>query len=127
LQLASDGTALVDSDLRPVFKKDQSGKHVEVPEVDAQTQQPIPSADVLIDDYEYVCHGPRERVIAYRDFLQLPGHAKEKSEVWGYAKRFWRRLDELTERVEQHVYDKTAVDELGTDDERASDQTLAGE
>lgn len=125
LQLAPDGSALVGDDLQPMLQMGPDGKYVEV--VDGPGQPPQPSADVEIDSYEYVACGPRERTIAYRDLVILPGYAKEKAEIWGYAKRFYRRLDELQERVEQGFYDKKAVASLSQNDELASGTTLAGE
>lgn len=123
-----DGTALVGEDLQPVLQVGPDGRYVEVPDgPDPQTGIEIPSAEVTVDDYEYVCHGPRARAIAYRDYLQLPGHAKEKAEVWGHAKRFYRTVDFLNERVQAGIYDKAAVEDLGDDDERASDTTPADE
>lgn len=127
LQLGPDGAPLVGADMQPVLAIGPDGKYIEAPETDPMTGMPIPSADVVVDDYELVCHGPRERAIAYRDYLQLPGHAKEKAEVWGHAKRFYRSLDFLQERVEAGYYDKQAVEAIGTDDERASDTTLSDE
>ena len=121
LQLAPDGTALVDEKLKPLLQMDPAtGRYVEV------TDEMTPSAEVEVDSYEVACQGPRERVIPYRDFLQLPGHARDKSEVWGYAKRFHRRLEELQERAKAGVYDKEAVESLGSDDERVSETTLSG-
>lgn len=133
LQLAEDGTALVGPDLQPVFQQGPDGKYLEAPEdgqTDPMTGQPLPptpSADLAVDDYELVCHGPRVRAIPTRDFLQLPAHAREQSEVWGYAKRFWRTLDSLKERVEQDIYDAAAVKAIGTEDEKASAESLSGE
>lgn len=121
LQLGPDGAALVGPDMKPVLQRNPDTTYVEV-------QDPtIPHAEVEIDSFETVCRGPRERVIAYRDFLVLPGHATDKSEVWGYAKRFFRRLDDLRERAAAGLYDEKAVEDLGSDDERPSETTLAGE
>ena len=127
-----DGTALIGPDMQPVYQVGPDGKYVEVSPEGAldpmgQPMSPLPSADVMIDDYELVCAGPRERVIASRDFLVLPAHATEKSEVWGYAKRFHRSLDQLAERVAQGHYDAAGVEAMGTDDERASATSLSGE
>jgi hypothetical protein len=128
LQLGPDGSPMIGEDMQPVLAMDpMTGKYAEVPDVDPMTQQPIPSAEVVIDDYEMVSHGPCVRAIAYRDYLQLPGHAKERGEVWGHAKRFYRSLDALNERVKSGYYDKKAVEEIGTEDERASDTTPADE
>jgi hypothetical protein len=133
LQLAPDGTALIGEDLKPVFQQNPDGTYVEAID-DPSMPMPMPSADVVIDDYEPIARGPRHRTIPYRDYLQLPGHAREKSEVWGHAKRFWKRVDQLKERVKEGVYDKAAVEALGTADERlhasytnAGGTTLAGQ
>jgi hypothetical protein len=121
LELAPDGSAIVGEDMQPQLQQNpQTRKYVE-------TDENTPSAEVEIDDYEVVARGPRHRTVAYRDFLVLPGHAREKADVWGYGKRFFRRVDELKERVEAGLYDKDAVESLGTDDEHASETTLAGE
>ena len=131
LQLAPDGTALVGEDMQPMFQQNEDGSYIEAQS--DPNMPPVPSGDVIIDDYELVARGPRHRVIAYRDFLQMPGHAREQSEVWGYAKRFWRRVDQLHERVKAGAYDKDAVEMLGDSDERnsaydsAGATTLAGE
>lgn len=128
LQVGPDGAPLIGEDMQPVLAMDPTtGKYAEVPETDPHTGMPIPSADVVVDDYELVCHGPRCRAIAYRDYYQLPHHAKELSEVWGHAKRFYRTLDALQERIAAGQYDPKALEELGTDDERASMTTPADE
>lgn len=120
-QLAPDGSALVGDDLKPLFEQTPEGKFVEADGPD------VPSGELEIDSYEVVCRGPRHRVIPYRDFLTLPAHAIDRSEIWGYAKRFKRRVDELDERVKAGQYDKQAVADLGEDDEISSETTLAGE
>lgn len=121
LQLHTDGTALLDAKRRPMLQMDQTGRYVEV------TDNETPAARVEIDSTETVARGPRMRTIAYRDFLQLPGHASDKSEVWGYVKRFYRRLDELKEKAKAGVYDLKAVEDLGADDERPSKTLLTGQ
>lgn len=128
LQLAQDGTVLIGEDLQPVFQRNPDGSYVEVADSpQAPPDMQPPSGEIAIDDYELIARGPRHRTIPYRDFLQLPGHAREQSEVWGHSKRFWRRVDQLTERVKEGVYDKDAVEALGTADERyASSPTNAG-
>lgn len=121
LQLAPDGSALVDEQLQPVLQRQPDGRYVEV------VDERMPSAEVEIDSWETVCRGPRSRPIPYRDFLVLPGHARDRSEIWGYAKRFYRRRDELEERAKAGFYGPEAVSALGTDDERPADTTLAGD
>ena len=116
-----DGSPMVDEKLQPLLQMGPDGRYVEV----FNDQQP--AAEVEIDSWETVCRGPRARTIAYRDYLELPGHATSRSEVWGRAKRFYRRVDELQERAKAGVYDKAAVEALGDDDERVSETTLSGE
>ena len=128
LQLAPDGSAMVGEDLQPILQQRPDGRYVEVVE-DLSNQAGLPpSAETVIDDYEIVAHGPRERTIPYRDYLQLPGHASETAQVWGHAKRFYRRVDQLRERAREGVYDLQAVNDLGEMDERQNQggMTLAG-
>jgi hypothetical protein len=130
IQQAPDGSALIGADFQPVLQQNPDGTHVEVtddPNVPPEMQPP--SAEVVIDDYEPVANGPRHRVIPYRDFYVLPGHAREKDEIWGYAKRFYKRVDQLRERVKEGVYDKDAVEAMGDADERMNQgsTTLAGD
>lgn len=99
----------------PVLARGPDGLYVE------QSDPMQPSAEVTIDSYERVANGPMTRVLEWRNYAQLPEHAAEPSEVWGHAKRFWRRLPELTERVTQGIYDRDGVEALGTDDERTED------
>jgi hypothetical protein len=132
LALAPDGTALVGPDLKPELEMGPDGQYAEAttdpqPGPDGQPVPPVPSAEVEVDSFETVADGPRERVVPGRDYVQLPGHARDKAEVWGHAKRFYRRVEELKERVKAGHYDKQAVEDLGTDDERVSETTLAGE
>jgi hypothetical protein len=132
LALAPDGTALVGPDLKPELEMGPDGQYAEAttdlqPGPDGQPVPPVPSAEVEVDSFETVADGPRERVVPGRDYVQLPGHARDKAEVWGHAKRFYRRVEELKERVKAGHYDKEAVEDLGTDDERVSETTLAGD
>lgn len=121
VELAPDGSVLLNERLEPQLKRDEQGKFIEVTD-----QQTTPTADIVIDDYEIVANGPRHRVIPYRDFLILPGHARHRSEIWGYAKRFSLRVDQLAERVRQGIYDGTAVKALGTDDEQPALSGVSG-
>lgn len=121
LQLAPDGSPIVNDKFEPQLEMGPNGQYVEVE--DEQT----PSAQTEIDSYEVIARGPRHRTIPYRDFLVFPAHATDKADIWGYGKRFFRRVDDLTARVTSGVYDKAAVEALGTDDEHQSETTLAGE
>ena len=113
---------------RPVIGEDgefelqvgEDGKYLEV-------DQNQPSKSVVVDTPERIRSGPAYRIIPYRDFLVLPGHAHDRRDIWGYAKRFTRRLAELRDAAERGVYDKDAIDALGTDNEKAEATTLSGE
>jgi hypothetical protein len=89
------------------------------PRVDARRQlmmadnpEETGAIETVVEELVPVRRGPNYRVISLRDFLVLPGHAQDDSEVWGYAKRFWRRLTELEQRTAEGVYDKQAVEML---------------
>jgi hypothetical protein len=112
----------LDADMEPVLARDQNGEIIEVGEQD----QGAPSAEIVVDKEERVRKGPGYRVLPYRDFLVLPSHAREKADIWGYAKRFFKRWDLLQEDAERGVYDKQAVESLHDSNEVTSDATLAG-
>jgi hypothetical protein len=58
--------------------------------------------------------GPQYDTISMKDFVFLPGHAKSRMHVWGYAYRFTKRVPEMKELVEDGVYDGDAVERVGT-------------
>jgi hypothetical protein len=62
--------------------------------------------------------GPQYDAISMKDFVFLPGHAKSQKQVYGYAYRFWKRVDELDEAVEDGIYDKEAVKAIGEESDR---------
>lgn len=104
----------VDAKGKPIPETGDDGGFVDAEEGDAAIE-----ADV--DQPEPVRTGPAYDVIPYGDFLTLPVHARNKSQVWGYAKRFYRRVPELQAKAKAGIYDAEAVEGAGTDDE-ASDQ-----
>ena len=113
------GTPMFDDKGEPMLVQTPDGRFVEATELE-------PSAEVVIDTTERVRRGPAYRVIPYRDFLVLPGHAADKSEIWGYAKRFVRRVADLQERATAGTYDRAAVEALGTFGDQGSQTDLAG-
>ena len=109
----------------PVFEADgnpklkvQDGKFVEAQD------EATPSAKAIVDSWEPIRTGPQERVIPYRDSLILPGHARDKSEIWGYGKRFWRRLPEIQASADRGLYDADSVKQLTDTTEREPDAAL---
>lgn len=108
--------------MTPIIGEDNQPKAEQGPDgnfVEAQPGEPAITMDV--DSWEPVRIGPDYDVIPYLEFCTLPAHARNRSQVWGYAKFFWRRVPELKARALRGIYDKAAVEELGEDDERQSD------
>ena len=106
------GGVVIDAKGQPVLVRDEAGKLVEAGEGEA-------AAEIDIDEMQPVRTGPVYDAVPYLDYIRLPQHARAKSEIWGYAKRFWRRVPELEARAEKGIYGKEAVKALGGQDERA--------
>ena len=123
IALTPDGRHMLDEKFQPVLAKDPDGNFIEVED---DQQGMIGSAEVTIDSPERIRKGPGYRVLPYRDFLVLPSHAREKSDIWGYAKRFNKRWDLLKEDADRGMYDKAAVESLHDNNEITSERTLAG-
>jgi hypothetical protein len=83
-----------------------------------------PASQTVIDSTETVRKGPQQRVIPYRDSVILPGHARERREIWGYGKRLWKRPPEILKAAEAGLYDKTQVDRLNMTTDRVPDDAL---
>jgi hypothetical protein len=111
LQLGEAGLPVMGEDNQPLLARDETGQYLEA-------EGDEPAADMEIDSLEPVRMGPEYDVIPFLDFLTLPGHARSRKDIWGYAKRFWRRVPELTAKVTLGMYDQTAVAAIGTDNER---------
>jgi hypothetical protein len=112
------GTPIIGEDNQPVAERDEQGDFVE-----ARPQEP--AVQMEVDSWEPVRIGPDYDVIPYLEFLTLPAHARNRSQVWGYAKFFWRRVPELKAKAKKGIYDAKVVEELGEDDERMSDSETA--
>ena len=121
--LTPDGQFMLDENLEPVLERDEDGNYVEVVDDEGGT---IPTARTVIDSKERVRKGPAYRVLSYEHFLVLPAHAREKSDIYGYAKRFTKRWAEMQEWVRQKKYDKKAVEELTDAPDVASDERPDG-
>ncbi len=91
-------------------------------EVDDPNQ---PSVEIELEEAVPVRVGPAYDVIPYLDFLTLPAHARHRDQIWGYAKRFWRRVPELQARAKAGVYDAKAVEAIGTQNERTHEASEA--
>jgi len=124
IALTPDGQFQLDKDLQPVFAKDAEGNFIEVFDNEGGT---IGTGTVVIDDPQRVRRGPGYRVLSYEHFLVLPGHAREKADIWGYAKRFTKRWDVLKEAAAQGMYDKTAIEALTDSSDVQSATSPSGE
>ena len=100
-----------------------------------ETNEPVPAdrddepfAEAIVTQFERTRTGPQLRVIPSKSFFILPGHAKDRADIWGYAKVFYKRVPELVERAEQGVYDADTVDDIGEESERetTSDEVRQG-
>jgi hypothetical protein len=96
----------------------EDGKYVE------PTDPSQPAVEVVVDSLEPVRVGPQYRILPYRDSLVLPGHARDKDEIWGYAKRFWKRIPDLQKAAKAGLYDADAVESLTTVGDREPDPAL---
>jgi hypothetical protein len=85
----------------------------------------VPSAETVIDSEERVRLGPQYRILPYRDSIILPGHAREKQEIWGYGKRFWKRYPDILALADEGIYDKATCERLTKTGDREGDSALA--
>jgi hypothetical protein len=86
--------------------------------VPAQENQP--SAKIKRDYVKTKRLGPQFDAISMKDFVFLPGHAKNQKQVYGYASRVYTRVPELQERAKDGVYDAAAVETIGDARDRES-------
>ena len=111
-QLDDQGLPMLDEQGRPIPKPSVDGTGFEPWDGNDQT----PSLTLQVNDTNNVCDGPQYRVLSGKDFLMLPVHARDISEVWGFAKRIYRRLPELQQRGDDGYY--ANVDLLGGQGDR---------
>lgn len=71
-----------------------------------------PAAETVVDALEAVRSGPQYRIIPYRDSVILPGHARHKDDIWGYGKKFTKRIPEIEALAKRGIYDQESVDRL---------------
>lgn len=111
------GGVALDEKFNPQPELGPDGKYVEAADGD-------PQARMVVDSTEPVRVGPIYRVIPYRDSVITPGHARDKQEIWGYWKRFYRRYSEVKRSAEGGIYDQEAVGRMGNTQERETDPAL---
>ena len=94
---------------------DQSGNEIPVRKTDGsfvEAEEGEPFLKMVVSDVVRATAGPSFRVLSLKDFYILPGHASEREDIWGYAKRVFRRLPDLECREREGFYKN--VDKLGT-------------
>lgn len=105
LTLDETGQPILDANGKPELQRDpETGDFID--------QQGPGTAKIVSKETVTIRKGPQYRVISLRDFLFLPGHAKDLDEVFAYAKRFTRRLAELKASEQLGIYKNIA--RLGT-------------
>lgn len=106
---------------QPKLVTDENGRYVEV--IDPS----MPSSQVVVEEAERVRKGPGYRVVSFEHFLILPNHAREKSDIFGYAKWFTKRIDQLKEAVKQGIYAKDALEQIHTNPDVTTALSPSGE
>lgn len=107
--LAEDGSVLLDDKNQPIPMRDERGNVMPAEEGGS-------IIEAKVGRYETIRKGPGYRVLSLRDFLFLPGHAADKAELFGYAKRFYRRFAELEAMEEAGHYRN--VKEISSESDR---------
>lgn len=111
------GAVVFDKDGTPALATDDRGSVVEATDQDL-------GAETVIDRRVRIRTGPVYRILPYRDSVILPGHAPDKADIWGYGKRFWRRISDVQRKAEAGIYDQEAVDRMTTTGDKAPDPAL---
>lgn len=99
-QMDEFGAIALDEKGAAVPQQDENGQYIEA----TGDQLASPTIDVVIEESNYACDGPQYRLLGGKDGYILPGHARNTSEVWGYAKRIYLTPVELKQRQEAGTY-----------------------
>lgn len=113
-QTAPDGSVLLNEQNQPQPQVNDQG----APQPADQPEQQ-PTVQTATATYTRVRSGPGYRVLSLRDFLFLPGHAAQKSDLFGMFKRTYLSVDRITELIEFGVYDEDALQAIGTASDRS--------
>jgi len=113
IQTHADQTWMLGDDNKPLLAQNEAGEYI-----DAEGEEPF--AETVVDQVIRVNGGPEYQVLLEKDFLLLPAHARERKDIWGFAKRFWRRVPELHELQARGIYKN--VDDLGESGDRQPDE-----
>ena len=101
-----DGGVVFDAKGQPQLQRnEQTGAYVEANPDEL-------GISTVVDSSEVIRTGPQYRVLPYEDSLILPGHARDKEEIWGYAKRIWKRYVDLKADAANGLYEQEPVDRM---------------
>ena len=89
----------------------QADPHPDTGKFQEEDDPQKPSLNMVVEDLVRATDGPTYRVNSLKDFYMLPGSATEREDIWGYAKRLFRRLADLKSREKDGYYQN--VDALG--------------
>ena len=109
----ASGRVMLDEQGNPVPVRRTTGRYEEAGPDE-------PGLSLIVNGPVRATAGPSFRVLSLKNFFFLPGHASERSDVWGYVKRFWRRLPDL-QRSEKDGFYKN-IEDLGRAGEREQTQ-----
>lgn len=111
------GGMAYDEDSQPKLVRDAAGTLVE------GTGEDI-VADTVVDKTDRIRTGPVYRIIPYRDSVILPGHARDKEDIWAYGKKFWKRYVDLQRKAAAGMYDKDAVERMSAVTDKEGEPSL---
>ena len=111
------GALLYDEELNLQCEIGPDGKYVAPGQGDVAEEK-------VVDERARVRTGPVERVIPYRDSVILPGHARDKEEIWAYGKRIVRRYADLERKAQAGMYDLDAVEHMTETSDKEADNAL---
>jgi hypothetical protein len=94
---------ILDADMQMTPRRDEQGELVPAAEDEM-------ALTVKVKDVNRAPCGPQYRVVKLDDFLYLPGHAEQMSDVYGFAVRFHMRLSDIKRLAKEGHYKH--VDEL---------------
>lgn len=116
LDTGPDGGAIFGPDGKPKMRMDEQGEPVPAGEGES-------AATVRRSYIKTKRLGPGYEAISMKDFVFLPGHARNQEHVWGYAYRFWDRMPTIQEKADDGIYDDEAVKKLGENSDRDLEQS----
>lgn len=122
VQTNADGVPVGDIKTgKPMIQMGEDGSPIEAP----NDAPPNTSTIINVDRTLKTRIGPQYRVISLKDFFLLPGHAQERKDLWGFAKRVWKRMPDLELMQTLGVYKN--VDAMTDTDDRTTSPAMQRE